>query len=186
MLINIQDIIISMNLHARRFNTSLIICRRYVSFGTLTQNTGSLYLIPCSAIDWSCLKLMSKENNDAGWRPCPHTIYEMNFWRGKGLPAEVTCLLREMPRGTRTFPEPFKCSRKKEKWDKVKRYPESTVFRYTSVRTHKGLSQRGGIRTQEVFTGLLWGQAQLSEPRVKECVHLVGTDLRNGMNEWNS
>lgn len=74
---------------------------------TLVKDTQTLALLWSSTIEWLCLKLMSKENNDAGWRPCPRWTYEINFWKGTGLPVEVTCLLRKMPCRTRTSPDPW-------------------------------------------------------------------------------
>lgn len=62
---------------------------------------------------------MSKENNDAGWRPCPRWTYEINFWKGIGLPAAVTCLLCEMPCGTRTYPDPLNVQSKKNSFLKT-------------------------------------------------------------------
>lgn len=79
---------------------------------TVIESASELYLLSSSAVDWSCLKLMSKENNDAGWRPYPRCTYEINFWKGTGLPALVTCLLCEMPCGTRTYPDPYSCKKK--------------------------------------------------------------------------
>lgn len=33
---------------------------------TIIEDASGLYLLTPSAVDWLCLKLMSKENNDAG------------------------------------------------------------------------------------------------------------------------
>ncbi len=52
-----------------------------------------------------CLKLMSKENNDAGWRLCPRPNSREEFLKGLRSVCEVTHLLSEMPSRTRICPE---------------------------------------------------------------------------------
>ena len=93
--------------HSKSLQKTMMKCFQWGIAGTLTKDHQSLSLVPPSTIDLLCLKLMSKENNDAGWRPYPRWTYEINFWKGIGLPAEVTCLLCEMPLGTRTYPDPL-------------------------------------------------------------------------------